>query len=56
MRVARAHGIIHTTVVRDDRRLYRSSDDRILAGVAGGLAEHLHVDVRMVRAVFAILA
>jgi signal transduction histidine kinase len=56
MRVGRAHGIIHRTVVREERRLYRSADDRILAGVAGGLAEHLHVDVRLVRAVFAILA
>jgi signal transduction histidine kinase/phage shock protein PspC (stress-responsive transcriptional regulator) len=40
----------------EQRRLYRSTDDRILAGVCGGLAEHLDIDVRAVRAAFAILA
>ena len=37
------------------RRLYRSSEDRVLAGVCAGLAEHLRVDVRTVRIVFAAL-
>jgi signal transduction histidine kinase/phage shock protein PspC (stress-responsive transcriptional regulator) len=40
----------------DQRRLYRSTDDRILAGVCGGLAEHLNLDVRVVRVAFAVLA
>jgi signal transduction histidine kinase/phage shock protein PspC (stress-responsive transcriptional regulator) len=40
----------------DQRRLYRSTDDRILAGVCGGLAEHLNLDVRAVRVGFAVLA
>jgi phage shock protein PspC (stress-responsive transcriptional regulator) len=34
------------------RRLYRSSDDRILAGVAGGLAAYLDVDPVIVRIVW----
>jgi phage shock protein C len=38
-----------------DDRLYRSRDDRILAGVAGGVAEHLDADPSIVRIVWAIL-
>ena len=34
------------------RRLYRSSDDRILAGVAGGLAAYLDVDPVIVRIIW----
>jgi phage shock protein C len=36
-------------------RLYRSRDDRILAGVAGGLAENLDVDPSIIRVVWALL-
>ena len=36
-------------------RLYRSRDDRMLAGVAGGLAEMLHTDPSLVRIVWAVL-
>src|SRR6188472_2427453 len=36
-------------------RLYRSPDDRMLAGVAGGLAENWHVDPSLVRIVWAVL-
>ena len=36
-------------------RLYRSPDDRMLAGVAGGLAEMLDVDPSLVRIVWAVL-
>ena len=36
-------------------RLYRSRDDRVLAGVAGGLAERLDLDPSLVRVVWAIL-
>jgi signal transduction histidine kinase/phage shock protein PspC (stress-responsive transcriptional regulator) len=43
-------------VAREERRLYRTSDDLVLAGVAAGLAEHLHVDVRIVRIAFVALA
>src|SRR5512139_3077884 len=38
------------------RRLYRVSDGRVLAGVARGLAEHLGVDVLIVRLAFVVLA
>jgi len=36
-------------------RLYRSPDDRMLAGVAGGLAEMLDVDPSIIRIVWAVL-
>ncbi|MEO8437215.1 MAG: PspC domain-containing protein [Chloroflexota bacterium] len=36
-------------------RLYRSRDDRMLAGVAGGLAETLDVDPSIIRVVWAVL-
>jgi phage shock protein C len=36
-------------------RLYRSPDDRMLAGVAGGLAEMLGFDPSIVRIVWAVL-
>ena len=36
-------------------RLYRSRDERILFGVAGGVAEWLDVDPALVRIVFALL-
>jgi phage shock protein C len=36
-------------------RLYRSRDDRILAGVAGGLAESLDADPSIIRIVWALL-
>ena len=36
-------------------RLYRSRSDRMLAGVAGGLAEHFDLDPSLVRVLWAIL-
>ena len=36
-------------------RLYRSPDDRMLAGVAGGLAENWDIDPSLVRIVWALL-
>lgn len=38
------------------RRAARSTDDRFLGGVAGGLAEHLGVDAVLVRAAFVLSA
>jgi phage shock protein PspC (stress-responsive transcriptional regulator) len=38
------------------RRLLRSSDDRMLAGVAGGIANYLHIDPTFVRLGFAAAA
>ena len=38
------------------RQLRRSTDDKMLAGVAGGIARYLNVDVTVVRVIFAVLA
>ena len=38
------------------RQLRRSADDRMLAGVAGGIARSLDVDVTLVRVIVAVLA
>lgn len=37
------------------RKLYRSRDSRIIAGVCGGLAEHLGIDPLLVRLFFVLL-
>ena len=36
-------------------RLYRSRDDRMLAGVAGGLAEYWDADPSLIRIIWALL-
>lgn len=38
------------------RRLRRSADDRMLAGVAGGIARYLNADVTLVRVIIVALA
>ena len=38
------------------RKMYRSRENRMVWGVAGGLAEHLDVDPVLVRVGFVILA
>ena len=38
------------------RQLRRSADDRMLAGVAGGIARYMDVDVTLVRVIIAALA
>jgi phage shock protein C len=35
------------------KRLYRSEDDRLIAGVAGGLGEFLDIDPTIIRLIFA---
>jgi phage shock protein PspC (stress-responsive transcriptional regulator) len=40
----------------EDRQLRRSGDDRMLAGVAGGIARYLGADVMLVRVIIAVLA
>jgi phage shock protein PspC (stress-responsive transcriptional regulator) len=42
--------------VEGSRKLRRSRDDRMIAGVAGGLAEHLGMDPAILRLVFVVLA
>jgi phage shock protein PspC (stress-responsive transcriptional regulator) len=39
----------------DTRQLRRSADDRMVAGVAGGIARYLNVDVTLVRVAVAAL-
>jgi signal transduction histidine kinase/phage shock protein PspC (stress-responsive transcriptional regulator) len=46
---------VTATHAQADRRLYRRRDGRLVAGVAAGLAEHLGVDVLLVRVVFVVL-
>ena len=36
----------------ENRRLYRSLSDRMIAGVAGGLGEYLNIDPTIVRLIF----
>ena len=38
-----------------DKKLARSRDDRMLAGVAGGLAAYLDIDPALVRLIFVII-
>lgn len=38
------------------RKLYRSSQDKMLCGVCGGIGEYLNVDPTLIRLVWAILA
>jgi len=40
----------------DARRLSRSRDEKMLAGVAGGLARYLNADVTLIRVIIAALA
>ncbi len=37
------------------RRLYRSQNDRMIAGVCGGLAEFFDIDPTLVRLIFVLL-
>ena len=43
------------TPASSGRKLYRSPDDKVIAGVCGGLAEHLGLDPSMVRVAFVVL-
>ena len=40
----------------EKRRLYRSRNDRMISGVAGGLAEYLNIDATIVRLLFVFFA
>ncbi len=43
-----------TLPVNARKRLYRNSDDRIIGGVAGGLAAYFHIEVWIPRLIFAL--
>ena len=36
------------------KKLYRSNSDQMIAGVCAGLAEYLHIDVSIVRIIWAL--
>lgn len=48
--------VTRASTARRPARLARSRDDRMIAGVAGGIAQHLGVDPIVVRLVFVVLA
>lgn len=39
----------------EGKRLTRSTDDRMIAGVAAGIAEYLNLDPTLVRLIFVLL-
>ncbi len=38
------------------KKLYRSSNQRIIAGVCGGIAEYFNIDPTLVRLIFVIVS
>ena len=38
-----------------NRKLYRSSRDRMLCGVCGGIGEYFHIDPTIIRLIWVIL-
>lgn len=51
-----ARPVVDPSRVDRPRGLVRSRDDRMIAGVAGGIGQHLGVDPVIVRLVFVVLA
>ena len=51
-----AQPVMDPTEVQHPPRLLRSRDDRMIGGVAGGIAHHLGIDPVVVRLVFVVLA
>ena len=49
-------GFVTVTDQPETPQLRRSSDDKMLAGVAGGIARYLNADVTLVRVIIALLA
>jgi phage shock protein C len=43
-------------MMSEAKRLYRSRDNRMIGGVAGGLGEYLGMDPTIVRLIFILLA
>ena len=39
-----------------EKKLYRSTQNRTIAGVCGGLAEYLNIDPTIVRVIWALVA
>src|SRR3954447_2052482 len=56
MRRATMHAMTSPDPTPSDRRLRRSGTDRVVSGVAGGIAEHFELDPSLVRIGFGILS
>lgn len=39
----------------DSKKLYRSRNDKMVAGVCGGLGKYLNIDPTLIRLIFALL-
>src|ERR1700712_4837858 len=46
----------HEEAFYEKRRLYRSENDKLIAGVCGGLANYLRLDVSVVRIIYALIS
>lgn len=44
-----------TTNTKQPKRLYRSKDNKIIAGVCGGIAEYFNIDPVIVRLIWVLL-
>jgi phage shock protein C len=42
--------------MEEPRKLYRSRNQRMIAGVCGGLADYFNIDATLVRVLFLLLA
>jgi phage shock protein C len=42
--------------MNDNKKLYRSRNDQMIAGVCGGLAEYFDIDPSIMRLIFVLLA
>jgi phage shock protein C len=42
--------------LKEIKRLYRSKDDKVIAGVCAGLGEYFNIDPVVVRAIFLVSA
>lgn len=40
----------------ENKKLYRSQNNKMICGVAGGIAEYLNVDPTIVRLIFVLIA
>jgi phage shock protein PspC (stress-responsive transcriptional regulator) len=52
---ARSASFTEETATEEPRRLFRSENDKMIAGVCGGLAAYLRIDPSVVRIIYAIL-
>lgn len=42
--------------MENEKKLYRSSNDKIIAGVCGGIAKYFGLDVSLVRGIYILLS